>query len=81
MKVDHIRAQISDDPYKPTAVLLSALDETACEHPNAQHNAKCRRIFSLFRPKHLSLRLYFQGCLIYEATTSLLIHSSILTLC
>lgn len=48
MKVDHIRAQISDNPYKPTAVLLSALDETACEHPNAQHNAKCWR-FSLNR--------------------------------
>uniref|UniRef100_A0A8C1U2G3 X-prolyl aminopeptidase (aminopeptidase P) 2, membrane-bound n=1 Tax=Cyprinus carpio TaxID=7962 RepID=A0A8C1U2G3_CYPCA len=29
MKVDQIRAQISDNPYKPTAVLLSALDETA----------------------------------------------------
>ncbi|KAG1954452.1 xaa-Pro aminopeptidase 2 [Pimephales promelas] len=29
MKVDHIRAQMSDNPYKPTAVLLSALDETA----------------------------------------------------
>ncbi|KAI7801892.1 xaa-Pro aminopeptidase 2, partial [Triplophysa rosa] len=29
MKVEEIRAQISTDPYKPTAVLLSALDETA----------------------------------------------------
>ncbi|XP_043113869.1 xaa-Pro aminopeptidase 2 isoform X2 [Puntigrus tetrazona] len=29
MKVDQIRAQISDNPYKPTALLLSALDETA----------------------------------------------------
>ncbi|XP_052005994.1 xaa-Pro aminopeptidase 2 isoform X2 [Xyrauchen texanus] len=29
MKVDQIRAQINDNPYKPTAVLLSALDETA----------------------------------------------------
>uniref|UniRef100_A0A8C1NY23 X-prolyl aminopeptidase (aminopeptidase P) 2, membrane-bound n=1 Tax=Cyprinus carpio TaxID=7962 RepID=A0A8C1NY23_CYPCA len=29
MKVEQIRAQISDNPYKPTAVLLSALDETA----------------------------------------------------
>ncbi|KAJ8351198.1 hypothetical protein SKAU_G00226740 [Synaphobranchus kaupii] len=29
MKVDHIRQQMRDNPYKPTAVLLSALDETA----------------------------------------------------
>ncbi|ROL51777.1 Xaa-Pro aminopeptidase 2 [Anabarilius grahami] len=29
MKVEQIRAQMSDNPYKPTAVLLSALDETA----------------------------------------------------
>ncbi|NP_957326.2 xaa-Pro aminopeptidase 2 [Danio rerio] len=29
MKVEQIRAQIIDNPYKPTAVLLSALDETA----------------------------------------------------
>ncbi|KAM9470591.1 xaa-Pro aminopeptidase 2 [Clarias gariepinus] len=29
MKVDHIRTQIMNNPYKPTAVLLSALDETA----------------------------------------------------
>nr|XP_055034361.1 xaa-Pro aminopeptidase 2 isoform X1 [Misgurnus anguillicaudatus]XP_055034362.1 xaa-Pro aminopeptidase 2 isoform X1 [Misgurnus anguillicaudatus] len=29
MKVDDIRAQMSLNPYKPTAVLLSALDETA----------------------------------------------------
>ncbi|KAK3563818.1 hypothetical protein QTP86_002752 [Hemibagrus guttatus] len=29
MKVDHIRAQMMNNPYKPTAVLLSALDETA----------------------------------------------------
>lgn len=31
MKVDHIRAQMMNNPYKPTAVLLSALDETACK--------------------------------------------------
>ncbi|KAG7329147.1 hypothetical protein KOW79_007321 [Hemibagrus wyckioides] len=29
MKVDHIRALMTNNPYKPTAVLLSALDETA----------------------------------------------------
>uniref|UniRef100_A0AAY5KZ24 Xaa-Pro aminopeptidase n=1 Tax=Esox lucius TaxID=8010 RepID=A0AAY5KZ24_ESOLU len=29
MKVEHIRSQMRDNPYKPTAVLLSALDETA----------------------------------------------------
>ncbi|KAL0973661.1 hypothetical protein UPYG_G00208020, partial [Umbra pygmaea] len=29
MKVEHIRNQMRDNPYKPTAVLLSALDETA----------------------------------------------------
>ncbi|XP_059201471.1 xaa-Pro aminopeptidase 2 [Centropristis striata] len=29
MKVDHIRNQIRDNPYEPTALLLSALDETA----------------------------------------------------
>ncbi|XP_026991885.1 xaa-Pro aminopeptidase 2 [Tachysurus fulvidraco] len=29
MKVDHIRAHMVNNPYKPTAVLLSALDETA----------------------------------------------------
>ncbi|XP_061092529.1 xaa-Pro aminopeptidase 2 isoform X2 [Conger conger] len=29
MKVEQIRQQIRDNPYKPTAVLLSALDETA----------------------------------------------------
>ncbi|KAM6953149.1 xaa-Pro aminopeptidase 2 [Aplochiton taeniatus] len=29
MKVEHIRDQMRDNPYKPTAVLLSALDETA----------------------------------------------------
>uniref|UniRef100_A0A8C7UWX1 X-prolyl aminopeptidase (aminopeptidase P) 2, membrane-bound n=1 Tax=Oncorhynchus mykiss TaxID=8022 RepID=A0A8C7UWX1_ONCMY len=29
MKVEHIRTQMTDNPYKPTAVLLSALDETA----------------------------------------------------
>ncbi|MCI4379926.1 hypothetical protein PGIGA_G00234090 [Pangasianodon gigas] len=29
MKVDQIRAQMMNNPYKPTAVLLSALDETA----------------------------------------------------
>uniref|UniRef100_A0A8C7HPA5 X-prolyl aminopeptidase (aminopeptidase P) 2, membrane-bound n=1 Tax=Oncorhynchus kisutch TaxID=8019 RepID=A0A8C7HPA5_ONCKI len=28
-KVEHIRIQMTDNPYKPTAVLLSALDETA----------------------------------------------------
>lgn len=44
MKVEQIRAQMRDNPYKPTAVLLSALDETACKHPKAQH--KCWR-FSL----------------------------------
>uniref|UniRef100_A0A8C1QKQ6 X-prolyl aminopeptidase (aminopeptidase P) 2, membrane-bound n=1 Tax=Cyprinus carpio TaxID=7962 RepID=A0A8C1QKQ6_CYPCA len=45
MKVDQIRAQISDNPYKPTAVLLSALDETACKHKTAQHKAiSCRRV-------------------------------------
>uniref|UniRef100_A0A8C4E9H6 X-prolyl aminopeptidase (aminopeptidase P) 2, membrane-bound n=1 Tax=Dicentrarchus labrax TaxID=13489 RepID=A0A8C4E9H6_DICLA len=29
MKVEHIRNQIMDNPYEPTALLLSALDETA----------------------------------------------------
>ncbi|XP_076005188.1 xaa-Pro aminopeptidase 2 [Genypterus blacodes] len=29
MKVEHIRSQMRDNPYEPTAVLLSALDETA----------------------------------------------------
>ncbi|XP_054453748.1 xaa-Pro aminopeptidase 2 [Anoplopoma fimbria] len=29
MKVEHIRNQIADNPYEPTALLLSALDETA----------------------------------------------------
>ncbi|XP_070769429.1 xaa-Pro aminopeptidase 2 [Enoplosus armatus] len=29
MKVEHIRNQIRDNPYRPTALLLSALDETA----------------------------------------------------
>ncbi|XP_070692654.1 xaa-Pro aminopeptidase 2 [Pempheris klunzingeri] len=29
MKVEHIRNQIRDNPYQPTALLLSALDETA----------------------------------------------------
>ncbi|XP_035017379.2 xaa-Pro aminopeptidase 2 [Hippoglossus stenolepis] len=29
MKVDHIRNQMRDNPYQPTALLLSALDETA----------------------------------------------------
>ncbi|XP_031718382.1 xaa-Pro aminopeptidase 2 [Anarrhichthys ocellatus] len=29
MKVEHIRNQIRDNPYEPTALLLSALDETA----------------------------------------------------
>lgn len=48
MKVEQIRAQMSDNPYKPTAVLLSALDETACKHPKARHKAKCKR-FSLNR--------------------------------
>lgn len=32
MKVEHIRTQMTDNPYKPTAVLLSALDETACKN-------------------------------------------------
>ncbi len=41
---------------------------------NYSHQNSCRA-------KHFSLHSYFQGCLIYEATTSLLIHSSILTLC
>lgn len=41
---------------------------------NCSHQNSCRA-------KHFSLHSYFQGCLIYEATTSLLIHSSILTLC
>lgn len=31
MKVEQIRAQMMNNPYKPTAVLLSALDETACK--------------------------------------------------
>uniref|UniRef100_A0AAR2L1A2 X-prolyl aminopeptidase (aminopeptidase P) 2, membrane-bound n=1 Tax=Pygocentrus nattereri TaxID=42514 RepID=A0AAR2L1A2_PYGNA len=30
-KVDQIRGQMMDNPYKPTALLLSALDETACK--------------------------------------------------
>uniref|UniRef100_A0A7N6B3P3 X-prolyl aminopeptidase (aminopeptidase P) 2, membrane-bound n=1 Tax=Anabas testudineus TaxID=64144 RepID=A0A7N6B3P3_ANATE len=30
MKVEQIRSQMTDSPYKPTALLLSALDETAC---------------------------------------------------
>ncbi|XP_071392523.1 xaa-Pro aminopeptidase 2 [Centroberyx affinis] len=29
MKVEHIRSQMRDNPYQPTALLLSALDETA----------------------------------------------------
>lgn len=31
MKVEHIRTLIRDNPYGPTALLLSALDETACK--------------------------------------------------
>jgi len=31
MKVEHIRSLMRDNPYEPTALLLSALDETACE--------------------------------------------------
>lgn len=31
MKVDQIRAQMMNNPYMPTALLLSALDETACK--------------------------------------------------
>uniref|UniRef100_A0AAX7V147 X-prolyl aminopeptidase (aminopeptidase P) 2, membrane-bound n=1 Tax=Astatotilapia calliptera TaxID=8154 RepID=A0AAX7V147_ASTCA len=31
-KVEHIRTQMGDNPYKPTGLLLSALDETACNH-------------------------------------------------
>lgn len=30
-KVEEIRVMMRDNPYKPTALLLSALDETACE--------------------------------------------------
>ena len=30
-KVEHIRSLMRESPYEPTAVLLSALDETACE--------------------------------------------------
>ncbi|XP_055368480.1 xaa-Pro aminopeptidase 2 isoform X2 [Betta splendens] len=29
MKVEHIRSEMAESPYKPTALLLSALDETA----------------------------------------------------
>lgn len=31
MKVEHVRNQMRDNPYEPTALLLSALDETACK--------------------------------------------------
>lgn len=31
IKVEEIRVMMRDNPYKPTALLLSALDETACE--------------------------------------------------
>lgn len=31
MKVEHMRKMMADSPYKPTALLLSALDETACK--------------------------------------------------
>lgn len=32
MKVEHIRTQMKENPYGPTALLLSALDETACKY-------------------------------------------------
>lgn len=32
MKVEQIRTQMKDNPYEPTALLLSALDETACKY-------------------------------------------------
>lgn len=31
MKVEQMRKMMEDSPYKPTALLLSALDETACK--------------------------------------------------
>lgn len=59
MKVDQIRAQISDNPYKPTAVLLSALDETACKHKTAQHKAiSCRRVSLICSVKLLSSQTF-----------------------
>ncbi|KAG7266525.1 hypothetical protein CRUP_036541 [Coryphaenoides rupestris] len=33
MKVEEIRVEMAMNPYKPTALLLSALDETACKKP------------------------------------------------
>lgn len=32
MKVEQIRNQMKESPYEPTALLLSALDETACKY-------------------------------------------------
>lgn len=31
MKVEEMRKIMKDNPYRPTALLLSALDETACK--------------------------------------------------
>lgn len=31
MKVEEMRMKMRDNPYRPTALLLSALDETACK--------------------------------------------------
>lgn len=31
MKAEHIRNQMAENPYDSTALLLSALDETACK--------------------------------------------------
>lgn len=31
MKVEEMRKMMKDNPYRPTALLLSALDETACK--------------------------------------------------
>lgn len=33
MKVEQMRKMMEDSPYRPTALLLSALDETACKQP------------------------------------------------
>uniref|UniRef100_A0AAQ5X2X0 X-prolyl aminopeptidase (aminopeptidase P) 2, membrane-bound n=1 Tax=Amphiprion ocellaris TaxID=80972 RepID=A0AAQ5X2X0_AMPOC len=40
-KVEHIRNQMRDNPYEPTALLLSALDETACKYDFGKEQNGC----------------------------------------
>uniref|UniRef100_A0A4W5RIK5 X-prolyl aminopeptidase (aminopeptidase P) 2, membrane-bound n=1 Tax=Hucho hucho TaxID=62062 RepID=A0A4W5RIK5_9TELE len=67
MKVEHIRTQMTDNPYKPTAVLLSALDETACKSvkPGNSTFIFIQLTFHYLKSSFKSFYL-LQGCLIFR---------------